>query len=134
MLEFELKNQQRCESMTIREMPCLMLRSQSDDSWPRSGMLSVGCLEGLADLRARKEGFLLGGLLMPLGWRESLSTDDVFPLVVNGDEWEEDDVEDDDDDDDDDDEEEEDEDDFFPGDGDEFEDDDDDDDEDEEEE
>ena len=132
MLDFERKNQQRGESMTSREMPCLMLRSQSNDSWPHSGVVSVGCLEGLADLRARKEGFLLGGLLMPLGWREFLATDDVFPRVVDGDEWEEDDdVVDDDDDDE---EEEEDEDDFFPGDGDEFEEEDDDDDEEDEEE
>ena len=89
----------------------------------------MGSLDELADLRTRKEGFLRGALLMPLGWRESLSTDDIFPRALGTDDWEEDDdiVDDDDDDD----EEEEDEDDFFPGDGDEFEEDDDDDDTDE---
>ncbi len=120
--------------MKNREMPCLMLRSESNYSSPPGDCLALGSLDELADLRVRKEGFLQGGLLMPLGWREFLATDDVFPRAVDSDWEEDDDVVDDDDDDDD--EEEEEEDDFLPGDGDELEEeeDDDDDDEDEEEE
>lgn len=136
MLEFGLKNQQRAESFTSREMPCFMLRSESNHGFLQTEMVAMGWLEELATLRAKNEGFLQGGFLMPLGSRETLGTDDMFPRTLASDDWEEDDdVVDDDDDDD---EEEEDEDDFFPGDGDEFEeeedDDDDDDDEDEEEE
>jgi hypothetical protein len=136
MLDFCLNNQQRTESVTSREMPCFMMRSESNHASSQTSMLGMGWLEELATLRARNEGFLRGGLLMPLGRRETLGTDGMFPQTLASDDWEEDDdVVDDDDDDD---EEEEDEDDFFPGDGDEFEeeedDDDDDDDEDEEEE
>jgi hypothetical protein len=111
-----------------------MLRSPSNGTGLQRDALPVGTPEELADLRARKEGFLCGGLLMPLGWRESAVGDDVFPRFVATDDWEEDDDVVDDDDDEDEEEEDEDEDDFFPGDGDEFEEEDEDEDEDEEDE
>lgn len=131
MLDFNLVNPRQGVSLPSREMPCFMLQSESNYFRSQSGMPSVGWVEELANLRSKNEGFLQGGLLMPLGWRETLGTDDVFPGAMGSDDWEEDDdVVDDDDDDD---EEEEDEDDFFPGDGDEFEEEDDDDDDDDDE-
>lgn len=138
MLDFELKDVPRSVSVAQRSMPCLMLWSPS--SFDLSPASAPGLIdpEELGDLRAGKEGLLRGGLLMPLGWRESPATDDMLPLVLATEDWEdEDDVVDDDDDEDE--EEDEDEDDFFPDDADEFEDeeeeddDDDDDDEDEDE-
>lgn len=132
MLDFERKNQQSGVAWMNREMPCLMFQPTHQETWPPVGTFSLGAVEELASLRARKEGFLRGGLLMPLGWRESLGTEDNFPTILSSDDWEEDDdVVDDDDDDDE--EEEDDDDDFFPGDGDEFEEEDDDDDDDEDE-
>ena len=122
--------------MTIREMPCLMLRSQSCSAGSLYGFPAGHPLEEMmGELQAPKEGLLGGGLLMPLGWRETLESDDFLPDVVATDAWEEDDDVVDDDDDDDEEEDEED-DDFFPDDADEFEDEeeeDDDDDEDEDE-
>lgn len=137
MLDFERNNQQCGVAWMNREMPCLMFQPAAKETWPPAGSFSMGAVEELAGLRARKEGFLRGGLLMPLGWRESLETEGIIPGVLGSDDWEEDDdVVDDDEDDDE--EEDDDDDDFFPGDGDEFEeeeddDDDDDDDEDEDE-
>ena len=93
--------------MTIREMPCLMLRSQSCSAGSLYGFPAGHPLEEMmGELQAPKEGLLGGGLLMPLGWRETLESDDFLPDVVATDAWEEDEEDDD----------------FFPDDADEFED------------
>jgi hypothetical protein len=131
MLENELNQRQRGISMTSRTMPCLILRSESNFSSYSTESRPSSLVEELTQLRARKEGFLRGGFLLPLGWRELLEVEENRP-VMDTDEWEDDDDIVDDDDDDDEDEEEEDED-FFPDDDDEFEEDDDEDDEDEDE-
>lgn len=134
MFEYALNQRQRGTPMTSRKMPCLILRSESNFSPCLAESRPSSLMEELAQLRARKEGFLRGGLLMPLGWRELLEVDEDTRPAMDTDDWEEDDDIVDDDDDDDEDEEEEDED-FFPDDDDEFdeEEDDDDDDEDDEE-
>ena len=131
MEDFELATQQGGKPMTSGSMPCLMFQSESNLRLRSKDSSSLGWLEELTGLRAGCEGFLRGGLLMPLGWRELLASDEVVFRPMASDDWEEDDdVVDDDEDDDD---EDEDEDDFFPDDDDEFdeeEDDDDDDDDD----
>ncbi len=134
MLEFERNHQRRGVAVTSSKMPCLMLQSASSSSSVLGVPSTMSRTEELAELRTKKEGFLRGGLLLPLGWRESLGTDDAFPYAIDGDDWEEDDDVVDDDDDDDDEEEDDEDDDFFPDDDDEFEEDDDDDDDEEEEE
>ena len=135
MFEDMLNQPHRGTPMTSRTMPCLILRSESNLSACTAESRPSSLIEELAQLRARNEGFLLGGFLLPLGWRELLEVEGVRP-VMDTDDWEEDDdIVDDDDDDDDDEEEDEDDEDFFPDDDDEFEEEeDDDDDEDEEEE
>jgi len=134
MFDFELKRRQRGTFMTSRTMPCLMLRSESNFPINASESRPSSWIEELAQLRVKKEGFLRGGFLMPLGWRELLDIECVTPCTLDTDEWEEDDDVVDDDEDDDDEEEEEDDEDFFPDDDDEFEEDEDEDDDDDEEE
>lgn len=132
MIGFELNQRLRGTPMTSRTMPCLMLRSHSNFCLPGQDARPLSWVEEIAQLRVKKEGFLRGGFLMPLGWRERFEIEDDLLPRADSEDWDEDDVVDDDDDDDED-EDEEDED-FFPDDDDEFEEDEEDEDDDEDEE
>lgn len=121
MGDFDFAVPQDRERVTSGSMPCLMFQSESNRLALLAGMSTVGWLEELTRLRADGEGFLRGGLLMPMGWRELFESDGSLTQVLLSDDWDEDDdvVDDDDEDDEEDDDDE----DFFPDDDDEFDDD-----------
>lgn len=133
-MEFELEHSPHPQTSWKGEMPCIVIEPGSTDA-SRLRTITIGDDVRLpADLRDVRDGLQRSGLLVPLGWREWVATQEPVPTPIASDDWEEDDDVVDDDDDEDEDEEEDDDDEFFPDDADEFDDEDDDDDDEDEDE